>query len=72
MKYKVKVTNWFLEKMPNGKLPVRVGDKTELIGNGDEIITENIQGIEGDPRFDIQEFKEPKRAPLEERVKKEE
>jgi len=61
MKYKVKVTDWYLKRLPDGKLPVRVGNKVELIGKGDEVITENIQGLEGDPRYNVEEIKAEKR-----------
>lgn len=68
-KYKVKVTKWFLDRMSNGKLPVKVKDKTELIGKGDEVITDNIQGIEDDPRYDIKD--EQAEEKIEKKKKKE-
>jgi len=66
MKYKVKVSEWFLKHKPSpdAKLPVKTnkdGSKIELIGNvEDEVITENIQGIENDPRYTIETIKKKK------------
>ena len=64
MKYKVKVSKWFLENKsnPDAKLPVKVNGKIELIGKPeDEVITDNIQGIENDPRFIIEPIKKEKK-----------
>ncbi len=75
MKYKVKVSNWYLGKLPNGKLPVKMdakGTKIELIGRGDEVITENIQGLENDPRYIIEPVRPGRRRMIPPKEEKEE
>lgn len=67
MMYKVKVTEWFLEKMPDGKMPVIMPDgNTKLIGRGEEAITDNLRGIANDPRFEFEEITETKATKITE------
>jgi len=77
MKYKVKVSEWYLKNRPspNAKLPVKLdssGKKIKLIGEGDEVITGNIQGIENDPRFVIEKVKSVKIPKINENIKNKE
>lgn len=67
-KYKVKLTEWYLKRMPDGKLPVKVGDKVVLIGKGGEVVTDNIQGMEGDPRYSVEEVKIEKKKKVIEKA----
>jgi len=64
MKHEVKVSEWFLKnRAEKGKLPVKLSLKTketQLIGEGDVAVTENIQGIENDPRYIIEPVKSGK------------
>lgn len=61
MKYKVKLSDWYLQRS-DAKLPVKTDFSIKgniiLIGKNDEAITENIQGIENDPRFIIEKIEE--------------
>lgn len=73
MKYKVKLSDWYLQRS-DAKLPVKTDFSIKgniiLIGKNDEAITENIQGIENDPRFIIEKIEEIESETKEPEIKR--